>query len=250
MTKISSKKNKKAVKVICTFFGERRSTHNTPDNPIEFLKLMIENEKSMDNGVETDVIIVNNDCGNHESNNILISYNGHKTKNGEIKVEFRENLGGSFGGYYYTFLKYKDKYDYWFFCEDDVLIYKPKYMINFIDYIDSDENLGFVCLAPISYYGNRPHSGGGCGLTSTDKFLRSRPTYYMEEHFKVSLSKGNHYKYFEEYEIDFTNTFIRSGMSISNHPSYSPFCENNEKHLGQLSHFVEDKLEKIYKVGF
>jgi hypothetical protein len=45
MTQISSNKNKICAKIICTYFGNRRSVHNTPQNVIEFLKLMIKEEK-------------------------------------------------------------------------------------------------------------------------------------------------------------------------------------------------------------
>jgi hypothetical protein len=250
MTQISLNKDKKAAKIICTFFGDRRQDNNSPTNVIDFLKLMIENEIDIENGIYTDTIIVNNDCGNVQSNEILNSYNGVETKNGKIIVEVRENLGGSFGAYYYAFLKYKDDYDYWFFCEDDVLVYKENYMSDFIEFLNSDNNLGFVALAPITKPGTQIHSGGGCGLTSTDKFLRSRSTSYMDDHFTVSKQRGNHYGSFQYYEIDFTNVFIRSGMSISNHPTYSPFAENYQKHVSQMVHFDNNKQEQIYKVGF
>ena len=54
------------------------------------------------------------------------------------------------------------------------------------------------------------------------------------------------------YEIDFTNTFVRSGMEIKNHPSYSPYCLNFQSHAGQKSNYVinNEELEVIYKVGF
>jgi acetyltransferase-like isoleucine patch superfamily enzyme len=244
------KERKKTAKVICTFFGDRRQHNNTPSNVTDFLKLMIENEINIENGVYTDIIIVNNDCGNVESNKILKSYDGTKTKNGRIIVEDRENLGGSFGAYYYAFLKYKDNYDYWFFCEDDVLVFKENYMSEFITFLDSNDNLGFVALAPITKPGTKIHSGGGCGLTSTDKFLKSRPIEYMNNHFTVSEKRSNDYESFQYYEIDFTNVFIRSGMLISNHPNYSPFAENYQKHGSQMNHFENNNQEQIYKVGF
>jgi hypothetical protein len=112
----------RCVKIICCYFGDRRNIHNTPANIIDFIKINIENEINIDNGINTDVILVNNDVGNIEANEFLNTYDGLKTKNGKIIVEARENKGGSFGSYYYSFLKYKDDYDYWFFCEDDVLI--------------------------------------------------------------------------------------------------------------------------------
>ena len=39
-------------------------------------------------------------------------------------------------------------------------------------------------------------------------------------------------------------------MLISNHPNYSPFAENYQKHGSQMSRFENNNQEQIYKVGF
>lgn len=242
-------KDNKTAKVICCYFGERRKIHNTPDNLFDFLQLNIENELSIENEVPTDVFLINNDSGNIDLNKKLDCFNGLKTKNGKLIVESRPNIGGSFGAYYETFLKYKDLYNYWFFCEDDVLIYKTGYMKYFIDYLNSSDKLGFVSLAPLSR--NDPiHSGGGCGLTSTDKFLKSRSVEYIVNYLS-KCPRTSSYQFLENSEVEFTNIFIRSGYTISNHPHYSPFCDNYKSHFGQANHVNElINLEKIYKVGF
>ena len=250
MIQISSNKDKKCAKIICTYFGERRSVHNTPKNTIEFLKIMIENEINIDNGISTDVIIINNDSNNVPNNQILNLYHNSKTKNGKILVETRENKGGSFGAYYDMFLKYKDIYDYWFFCEDDVLIFENEYMRNFIDFINTDENIGFVSLAPISKDPSYPkHSGGGCGLTSTEKLLRSRSIAEIEFFLNKTSSFNENYHILEQYEVMFTNKFIQAKMDIKNHPEYSPYCSNYESHLGQKNNFTKlyENKKIIYK---
>ena len=57
--------------------------------------------------------------------------------------------------------------------------------------------------------------------------------------------------YMEIAEIDFTNTFVRSGFELKNHPEFSPFCINYKTHLGQCNNLNDlVTLEKIYKVGF
>lgn len=257
MTQISSNKNKICAKIICTYFGNRRSSNNTPQNVIEFLKVIIENELNIENGVPTDVIIVNNNCNNILNNEILNSYHNTETKNGKIIIETRENKGGSFGGYYDMFLKYKDNYDYWFFCEDDVLIYKNEYIKDFIEFLDNDDNLGFVSLAPMSMSFHPKHSGGGCGLTSTNKFLQSRSIDEIKNFLNMTSSLNDGYGQFEKYEIDFTNTFVKLGMEIKNHPSYSPYCLNFQSHASQKNNYEKnnyvknnEELEIIYKVGF
>lgn len=252
MTQVLLNNDEKSAKIICTFFGERRTIHNTPKNIIEFLKIVIENEINIDNGTPTDVIIVNNNCNNNFANEVLNSYHNTKTKNGKIIIETRENKGGSFGGYYDVFLKYKKDYNYWFFCEDDVLIFENGYIKNFIDFLNTDENIGFVALAPLSIDPSFPkHSGGGCGLTSTEKFLKSRSISEIEFFLTTTSSLNENYSHFEKYEVMFTNKFIQAGMDIQNHPNYSPYCSNYELHFGQNNNYKKiDNKKIIYKIGF
>lgn len=241
----------RCVKIICCYFGSRRNVHNTPSNIIDFIKINVENEINIDNGINTDVILVNNDVGNIEANEFLNKYDGIKTKNGKIIVDTRENSGGSFGSYYYSFLKYKDCYDYWFFCEDDVLIYEDKYMNEFVSYLNTSSELGFVSLAPISSNCPHPtHSGGGCGLTSTEKFINSRGIEYITKTLN-SFSLNTSYGELETNEIIFTNLYYTNNYHISNHPKFSPLCSNYNLHGGQKNHYKSEyvNLKFIYQVG-
>jgi hypothetical protein len=248
----------KCLKIIACYFGKRRFDFNTPKDMGTFIKKMLENEINIENGVNTDVVFINNDNNNVELNLLLNSYNEVKTKNGKIIVNVRENLNGSFGAYYDMFFKYMNDYDYFFFCEDDVLIYKEKYISEFINFLNSNELIGFVCLAPISHWFGvqKIHSGGGCGLTSKEKFLK----VYSEDSVNQLLENkrrdnGNidNYGLFQTLEIEFTSTFVRNGFNIENHPNFFPLCDNYEIHGGQkhykklLDSYVNGEF--IYKVG-
>jgi hypothetical protein len=246
----------KCLKIICCYFGHRRTTFNTPRNMYEYIGEMIQNEIHIENGVETDVVFVNNDAGIIEKNEYINSFNNHKTKNGKIIVENRENINGSFGAYYDMAIKYKNYYDYFFFCEDDVLIYKENYMIDFVEFFNSDENLGFVSLAPLSNLRtNQPlHSGGGCGLTSKETFLKINTEESTQKILnKKNIKQTDLYSQLQMLEMSFTNEYVRGGMTIKNHPKFSPLCINYESHSGQKHYskfFLSDKnLEFIYKVG-
>jgi hypothetical protein len=244
---------KKCLKIICCYFGPRRATFNTPNNIIEYVIENLENEKKIDNGFPTDVVFVNNDCNNKESNEILNSYNNTETKNGKIFIETRENESGSFGAYYDTAFKYKDHYDYFFFSEDDVIIYKDNYIKDFIDFIDNNDEVGFVSLAPISkspYYPR--HSGGGCGLTTKEKFLKCNPEDYVKQFRIENNDRPIHiYGKLENLEVEFTNAFVRKDYQLKNHPKYSPLCSNFNIHVGHLNNYDPSyvNLEFIYKVG-
>jgi hypothetical protein len=49
----------KCAKIICTYFGGRRTgTYNNPKDMKSFFLKMMENEVSIDMGIETDIILV------------------------------------------------------------------------------------------------------------------------------------------------------------------------------------------------
>jgi len=246
----------KCAKIICTYFGGRRTgTYNNPKDMKSFFLKMMENEVSIDMGIETDIILVNNDCGIVSVNEGVNSFNNKKTRNGKVIVEQRENIGGSFGSYFDMFTKYLSEYDYFFFCEDDHIIFKEGYMKDFVDFIDSDDKVGYVALAPITLPGLNGlpvHSGGGIGLTSTKKFNM----IYGENsicNFRHEMTHGQSYNKLQNYESRFNSNFIiHGGFEIKNHPKYS-CIPNNYKNFEVNYRFYlnEENLQKefIYNVG-
>jgi len=248
----------KCAKVIACFFGVRRIHNSNNSSMVNFIEEMVQNELSIENGFPTDVIFMVNNCDDENLNNILNKHKNKQTKNGKIKIYNRENLGGSFGAYLDSYIKFENEYDYWFFCEDDVYIYKTNYIKNFIDYLNSNSDfISFVSLAPIS---TNPiiHSGGGCGLTSTlnmkehfsKEIINNIFQYYKESKQKVDINK-NLYLDLNNFEVIFTNTFTLKNKTLSNHKDFNPLCLNFLEHSGQRNyqHMNNSNLEFIYTVG-
>lgn len=241
----------KCLKIICCYLGLRNNYHNTPVNILSYIKESITNEINIENGYETDVVFVLNESPTMDGLVYILNQNNKPTKNGKIIIERRPNKNGSFGAYHNMVEKYMNDYDYFFFCEDDVLIYKDNYIKDFIDFCDSDVSIGFVSLAPIHDGDKYPsHSGGGCGLTSKEKFLKVYTTEYIVN-FNSTNTINQPYPDLLKFEIEFTNRFITSELFLKNHPKYSPLCENYIKHKGHMNNFKEEylNLEFIYKVG-
>jgi len=246
----------KCAKIICTYFGGRRTgTYNNPKDMKSFFLKMMENEVSIDMGIETDIILVNNDCGIVSVNEGVNSFNNKKTRNGKVIVEQRENIGGSFGSYFDMFTKYLSEYDYFFFCEDDHIIFKEGYMKDFVDFIDSDDKVGYVALAPITLPGLNGlpvHSGGGIGLTSTKKFNM----IYGENsicNFRHEMTHGQSYNKLQNYESRFNSNFIiHGGFEIKNHPKYSCIPNNYKNFEVNYRFYLNEEIlqkEFIYNVG-
>jgi hypothetical protein len=124
-------------------------------------------------------------------------------------------------------------------------------MKEFVNHLNTSSELGFVSLAPISSNPHPTHSGGGCGLTSTEKFIKSRGIEYMETTLN-SFPPNTSYGELEMNEVRFTNLYYTKNYHISNHPKFSPLCSNFNLHGGQKNHNKPEytNLKIIYKVGF
>ena len=135
-------------KIIATYFGVRRYYPTYVDETIEMLKDLVDNEKSLDPGVNNlDVIFVNHDCGVTKGNEFLDSLNGKKVYCGTIKVIHRPYNGGegvSLGSLDYGFKELRGQYDYWFLQEDDYKILQPKYYSKGLEVLEKDKEIAFV----------------------------------------------------------------------------------------------------------
>ena len=138
----------KNCKVISTYFGTRRHYPYNHEGTIEVLKDSIDNEIELDPGVnQLDIIIVNHDCGNKEGKKFLKEIDGTKTFCGKIIVisrDWEEGKGISLGSFDYAFKKFKNKYDYWFFQEDDYKLVKKNYYGNGVKILQNQPLIGFL----------------------------------------------------------------------------------------------------------
>lgn len=234
----------KAVQVVATYFGERRNYPTNAVQVVEVLNQQIELLQNFDVGCNCDFLIVNHDIESPQVYDYLSSIEGAQLKNGVIKVLHRPILNKdlSFGSYKYAFHKLKDKYDYWYFTEDDILPLRENYIKEMIDTIENDSSIGFVASLnfakhKVHYFtldknnyiektGNHPpHAHGGIGLTTT-KILQnlksSVPEYFNTPNINPKVFQSNTIEggyASDQIEIDFTNAFCKIGYKLK---AYSP----------------------------
>lgn len=239
-------------KVLAVYFGERRNIYNSPVNQEDCLQLLLQSiskEMELDCGVDMDLIIVNNENCYRKGNNFLNAIDGLKIKRGIIRVVTRENIGVSFGSFSYAFDMFKTEYDYFLFCEDDIIFIQDDYYKKCIEQFETDrDNLGFIALAPISE--DNTHSGGGFGCSKTDVLNK------VCEHNQGVLPYNNindsTIHLHESAEVRFTNIFLELGYKIKNLDLVSPYCSNWEKNKGHIYYRNlrnNDNQNYIYKVG-
>lgn len=179
------------VKVICTYFGQRRTNvvygrsdthsghipkHSGVENTINFIKNLLEFERVVDSGVFMDTILINHDVSDitkdEDAKKFLEEVDGTPTRNGVLKVinrPFNNGIGGGFGSFNYVYQKHKEDYEYWYFTEDNVVQTKDFYFIQSIVQLNEDERVGYICGYRHTPLRDNPHPKmhchGGCGAT-------------------------------------------------------------------------------------
>ena len=174
--------SKNCALVMIVYFGhrwERKKENFVPyedENDVyPMVKYQIESLKSLDPGVDTDVIIVNNSPNSERAQELLAGLDGTPILRGVFKVVDGDNLGGSFGGYNTAYKSFSDEYDYWFFNEDDVIITRDGFYADAIEQLQ-DKTVGFVAINGFDYISskwghqiNANHVHGACGCTTAEK---------------------------------------------------------------------------------
>lgn len=239
----------KCAKVVVFYFGDRRPGSNNVMTAT-LIPEIVNKEVQIDKGMDTDTIFVVNKTGT-PADHILDQFHDMPTNNGRIIVYKRDNVGLSFGGYLDTYRTFREEYDYWFFVEDDVIIYKPGYVRAFVEELEGTDAT-FIALSPVSNY-VKTHCGGGCGLTSTQHMSIAYPSEKVES-ILAKWSRLTGYNVAanslgsENAEVEFTSYF-----KLANHSKFSPICDNYARgHMSQANHahkYNLDSLEFIYKVG-
>jgi hypothetical protein len=227
------------VKVISTYFGPRRTRPHLIGETIDWLKEIVELECRLDKGVFADTIIVNHDIaalmeGGEKAHDFLKSLDGTPTRNGVIRVINRpwdRGIGGSFRSFNYAFEMFRDKYDYWFFDEDNVVMIGERYFKRCIEQLQADSSIAFVgCHRTMSQKltaeTKTHHAHGGCGCIHVrdlnSVFLKRGSLPYSRKPMPDGMIHGlgsrsrnyskeanDWYTGFQKGEIGFTHVYVK-----------------------------------------
>tara|TARA_Y100000034_G_scaffold133851_1_gene200653 strand:+ start:716 stop:2170 length:1455 start_codon:yes stop_codon:yes gene_type:complete len=208
---------------VISFYGglRRKSKQGWLPNAIKLLKYINKIHTTIDGGMDFDIIIVNNESDNSYTDELLNNIDGTPSKNGMIKVIHRENIGISYGAFNHAYQLFKDKYDYWFFTEDDIILnktnwYKAMYD-ELINSMENDDTIVYVTPNGINSTHPKSHVFNGCGLTHS-KYLEQVCSINSGElpHGKFIGMEGFHPDKMVAIntEINFTNIFIKLGYTF------------------------------------
>lgn len=139
--------------VTCSYIPVGRIEYNTPirsvQNPdfyqhynedkAETLKFTLAAYKHYSPGVDCDYFVIDNSSPDKSIEQIekICQEDG-------VTFEKRENVGFSFGAFKYAFEKYKDKYDYFLFHEQDFSPAKEDWLKEMLDFFNSEDNVGAI----------------------------------------------------------------------------------------------------------
>ena len=225
----------KVAKVLAFYFGNRRYYPYNKEGVIDLFKQQIDAHSTINPGVNMDLIIVNHDTQDQEVYDLLDQYDNKKIITGKIKIVHRSRISNdiSFGSFKYAFYLFQKEYDYWFFSEDDLLPLTDGVIPELIDILNSKDDVGFVGALKFpqnpptghnytivdGYITSHNHIHGGTGLTSTSKIkqvVNKIPSYLDIPNITNSELKEKvaDYQQAENYEIEFTNSFIEAGFKL------------------------------------
>ena len=236
---------KKACMIVSAWFGHRRPDFNSPTTPsdqINFFKnVFLEHAKSVDPGINMDLVIVNNvgpppgtkgpkdwpgeisgdydraalDAellltrgmndieakkiteDSHDANEQILKLDGVSINRGVVRVFKRKNtLGKGFDAFAFGFMKTQEDYDYFLFCEDDVVFFRDNYFKAAIETLEtkrrrphasvrksrSSSNIPKVPLACVGYSlisptHSKPHFAGGLLMSSRENLIKVSNTW-------------------------------------------------------------------------
>lgn len=192
----------------------------SPHDALDLIKDVISFELGQNPGEKLDIVIVNSDCGFEEGNEYLKKIDGTQTNYGTIKVLTKpDNIGWSFGAFNYAYECLRNRYNYWMFTEDDILIGGDKYYFKAMEKLNEKNDNAFVAMVKVCKHSYGTHAGGGIGLTKNIFLEKVYEKYGNLPHFRLKDNdKDDTHKrrqnIIREGEVPFSNVYIEMGFNI------------------------------------
>lgn len=162
---------KKNAHVVALWGGRRewQSEDYDPEDNLKMLELIIEQEKKLDYGAPTDLILINSVVerprkGYEKYLELLTEIDGTRIKNGTIRVFHKKNLGISNGAFDFAVVRLIDDYEYWYFSEDDRFTIADGIMSKAIEMIE-EKNYGLIATCGMKLAPSRQlYARGSCAV--------------------------------------------------------------------------------------
>lgn len=160
----------KCCKVIAASIGPRRGSPHNAEGVKQCLDEQIKHACGIDPGMDVDVYIVNHSIKGVEHVEYLQSLAETSTPYGKVHAvnrDWNSGRGLSWESYSTVIDSFLDKYEYWYFVEDDVLPVSSNYIADMVSILDGNDDVGFVALSVIAGHPYTLDSAGCITHTGT-----------------------------------------------------------------------------------
>jgi hypothetical protein len=227
-----------------------------PQETISLLSRILDQDTRIDAGRPLDTIFVNHDVSEvlpeaRAGREWLDARNGQPTRSGIIRVLHRpwaRGIGGSFASFNFAFKALRDRYEYWFFTEDDVMPIANGYYAQAVRQLQTNKRVAYVCAwryERLDMKALAPHCHGGCGATHISFLNRiyhergSLPfsplpmpgavLWGLQEGQDNKASQSEVEEWYRRFEQDgevaFTNAFVQQGYALEDIKIREPVVE-------------------------
>lgn len=211
--------------IIATYFGKRRSYHDTEDKFI-FLKEQIKFFESIPEDSPIDNIVFSiNDDGSVPRKKIEEKIYSSKIQK-SFDILYRKNVGYSYANWNENLIRYKDAgFDYHFLMEDDYIPTSPYFYIPFLNLMG--EKIPFVCLlaSESGFMGHQRHPTMSVGMMRN----KEAKEIFEAKNNVLFVHPGQDYSSAEESQIHMMDYFNEMGydfVGISDNIR-KPFWDNS-----------------------
>lgn len=136
----------------------------------------------------------------------------------EVEINIRDNYGMSYGAWSDLFEKYRQKYDYYIFAEDDYFFIENNWDTYLVNKHNQLDNCGYLCMMvrePHEWNDFRKIAGSSVGIASSETLQQIYEKYgRLPSQKKEDLKSNDFYEEGKDIQNQFGYSFIEIGKNI------------------------------------
>jgi hypothetical protein len=207
--------NDRTCYIINFYLGERRKTtrYSYQNDKLYFLKSQIETLEKYSHSLTKIIFNFNIREEDYPLISTIFKITPKFIQGTEIEINFRENIGMSYGAWSDLSLKYKDEFDYFIFNEDDYFFIQNNWDSYLRDKYISYPDCGYLCLAirePNIWNEYKKYAGHASGITSTSNLQK-----VIDKHGRIPFYRtSTEYSQGEKSQHIFSFSYLEVGLNI------------------------------------
>jgi|TARA_B110000503_G_C7107359_1_gene396515 hypothetical protein len=211
--------------VISFWLGDRRrATDVVKNDKLWLLKKQIEILQTTKHNFNKIIFNFNVETEHYHYLSEIFEITPKSIQGADIEINIRKNYGISYSAWSDVFSKYKSKYDYYVFTEDDYFFIENNWDTYLIDKHNSYDDCGYLCMMirePQSWNNYRKIAGSSVGIASSETLMKLFVKYGKLPSLSEFDDTTNEYddmtnRYVDGHDIQnkFGFSFVEIGLNI------------------------------------